>query len=562
MSAEDRLRDILRSEAQEIVPAGDGLAKIQARVARRRRLRIWTIPGAAVATAGAVLAVFVLAHDDPRTTQTLVPGATATPAPSEPTTSTPTPPAPVPVDSYSGPAVWPITSQAQADAWDTTAKPWVEDGLAVGRRFVKDYVGLSDVTIRQDCVSCEVLAVVADGKDVATIVLAHYTAHGKHLFTVAGVSGQDLKVSSPKEDTSVTSPLTVTGTIEGVDEHVVVRLRDEAGKQVAQGDTQAGSGAPWRATLSWTDRSWIHGSLVLWTGNFRDGGTSRLVVVAVSQGPAGEGPTFAALVDGHVSQYDGATGELVHQLTFPPAGKQDVEAAWSPGGLLWVRQATTGTCGGEVDLRLDEQTSTLTRSTTARYGTPAVSDGTDWFGWVEQPCDGSPHTLVVVNGSSPSEPRRLEGPTGSTVELLDVRRDGTALVRTNDRGASGPGTIGILPAGATNLSALTAIAADPGCSLASGAALAVVHVVAFQTCGEEIQLVRWYADGRRVGKDDPVADATPRRISERDGLVLVQRSDGDIATFNDGRYTTLVAADPAHCGPGRDRKGCLTSPSW
>jgi len=565
MSAEDRLRDMLRDEAQSVVPAGDGLARIQARVARRRRMRIWLIPSAAVTTAGAVLAFLVLAPAD-RTTQTLVP---TSPSPSAPSTATPGPSPttpPVPVGSYSGPAIWPITSQAEADAWD---EAWAESGLEVGRRFVRDHLKLTDVTLRQDCLSCEVLAVVSsDLKDIATLVLAHYTVGEKHLFTVVSVEGTDLKVSTPKQGAAVSSPLSVSGTIEGVDESIRVTLLDGDGGQVAQAFAAAGSGAPWRTTLEWSDRTWDDGALVLRTGNARDGATNRLVVLAVTQGSAPAGSTFAALVDGHVSLYDGTTGALVRQLTFPPKGKRDVEAAWDGESVLWARQGTDSGCGGEIDLRTLNETKTLHSATSFRYRHPQLSGDGSLLGWVEEPCDTSPYTLVIEPRPIPgvaAPARRIEGPTGSLVGLLDLRDDGAALVLTNDREPSGPGTIGYLAPGAERLDGLTPIAPEPGCYL-THAAFDGDRIAGFQACEDGIQLVRWTTSGPVSSKDRAMQDEDPESISIRDGRVLVWRFGGDtvgeIATYADGRFTTLITPDPAHCTSIADQKGCVKSPDW
>jgi len=46
MNPEDTLAALLREEADTIVPAGDGLQKIQKRVAAKRKTR-WVLPGAA-----------------------------------------------------------------------------------------------------------------------------------------------------------------------------------------------------------------------------------------------------------------------------------------------------------------------------------------------------------------------------------------------------------------------------------------------------------------------------------------------------------------------------------
>ena len=193
MSAEDKLRDLLRSEATTIVPVGDGLARIRDRVERKRRVRLWLVPSAALATVAAAAAFFLLAPDGGRKPTTLQQGspspsvsASESPAPLPTVTTSPTPTgvAPQPSDSWDGPAYWPFAS---ADDLENVAAPvpaGLQDGLPVGQRLVRDVLELPDVTVTQTCVSCEELQLEVAGDDVGTINLGHYTFRGTRVFTV------------------------------------------------------------------------------------------------------------------------------------------------------------------------------------------------------------------------------------------------------------------------------------------------------------------------------------------------------------------------------------------
>lgn len=290
MSAEDRLRDLLRSEATAITPTGDGLARIRARIERRRRVRVWLVPSAAVATAAAAAAFFLIAPGDEHT-DVLQPGATPTqsaePTPASEPTPTPTasPSAVLPGDSWTGPAIWPLTSQAQAEQWNLASTVWdMRDSKATTEHFVSDYLGLSGVTVTQSCVSCEVLGLEVAGKVVGEVTVAHYSiSGGTHLFTVVGVAGTDLTVSEPSPGARVTSPTPVTGRITGVDEHVDLLLLDQLGAQVAHDGAQAGSAVPWSASLTWTRTDWTHGGLVGITRSMKDGAITRIVAVPVTR---------------------------------------------------------------------------------------------------------------------------------------------------------------------------------------------------------------------------------------------------------------------------------------
>jgi hypothetical protein len=279
MTAEETLRDVLRSEADALVPRADGLSRIQARVAARRRARRWLLPSAALVAAALAGAVVLLAPGSRPRTQVLTPAGTPT---AEPTAS----PAPLPADSYTGPAIWPLTSQAQAEQWDLASTAWdLRDSKATAEHFVSDYLGLRGVTVTQSCVSCEVLGLEVAGRLVGEVTVAHYSlSGGTHLFTVVGVAGTDLTVTSPGAGAAVVSPTTVTGRITGVDEHVDVRLLDETGAEIARGGAQAGAAVPWSATLTWRRSGWSHGALVGVTRSAKDGSVNRVVAVPVEEG--------------------------------------------------------------------------------------------------------------------------------------------------------------------------------------------------------------------------------------------------------------------------------------
>ncbi|HUR51279.1 MAG TPA: Gmad2 immunoglobulin-like domain-containing protein [Mycobacteriales bacterium] len=571
MSAEDRLRDLLRSEADTIVPAGDGLARIRERIARRRRARFWLLPSAAVATAAAAGAFFLLAPDD-RRTATLTPAQTpsALPAP-EPTASTS--PVPVAPDDggmpLTGAAIWPFTSQAQAASW-TQDYPYAGDGLEVGRHFVADFLGLKDLeVVVPHCVSCDQLNVVQSGTTVGTITLTRFgtgfaSGHGVHLYTVAGVGGLDLTITSPRAGDAITSPTSVTGRAGQPDENVQLRLLSQAGKELSTSGAPAGREIPWTGSLGWTDQQWSHGAVVGVTRSARDGAITRVVAVPVvhTTGATASGASFAGLVDGHVSLYDAATGKKLRQLTYPPQGKSDTAATWSQGTLAWVRTAGASACVNELDRLEGGTASKVASSTTARFGSPHLSDDGGRLGWVETPCRSGAPDLVLQARDGTTQ--RLRGPSGSTVDLLDVRDDGALLVLTNDLQPTGPGTIGLLAPGSRSLSALRPLAASSGCTLASGAAFLSGAPVAFESCGEQVRLVRFASGGSRGSTDKAFTGEPPTAVSATRGKLLVWLFGGDhvgpLATYRDGAFTTLVPNDG--CASTTDLKGCVSAPDW
>jgi hypothetical protein len=285
---EDKLAALLREQAETVVPAGDGLSKIQKRVAARRKARWLVVPGAALVTAAAVSAFFVFGTADDRTSlrQVTSPGPSVVASPSPTASPSPSP------DAFVGqpfaPAIWPFASHDQAEAWRQSpeSRPWAGDNLGVAQHFVDDYLKLTGVHLVQTCNSCDVVEIVAaDGSQVGTVGLVREDDGSPRAYSVAGVTfDSSFAVTSPTEGQRVTSPLKVTGTIVGVDENVAITLISQDGRTIGSTAAPAGSGAPWSTTLSWTDGNWYTGALVLKTYSARDGSLNRLIVQRVVRG--------------------------------------------------------------------------------------------------------------------------------------------------------------------------------------------------------------------------------------------------------------------------------------
>lgn len=286
---EERLAALLRQEADTLLPTGDGLSKIQQRVAARRKARWFVIPSAALATAAAVTAFVVLGGSGaPQTTllPPASPGPSAPPStqPSPEPTAVPTSPAPVVDATPFVPAIWPFASQAQLDSWvaDPSAMPWATSGLDVAKHFVSDYLKITDLTLSQPCVSCDVVELRnSDRQLVGTVTLVREDEDGKRAYSVAGVThGEGFAVTSPEDGEKVASPVQVRGTITGVDEQIAITLLSQKGTELGSAGAPAGSGAPWSAQLTWTSSDWYTGALVLRTYDGR-GLPNRLVVQRV-----------------------------------------------------------------------------------------------------------------------------------------------------------------------------------------------------------------------------------------------------------------------------------------
>lgn len=260
---EERLAALLRET--DIPVRGDGLSRIQARLARRRRTR-WIAPVAALATAGVAASVLVLNGIGGRDTLTVQPAG--------PPSAT-APPSPV-ASSYDGPFVWPEPQTA------LDVESWRADPLQVAEHFVTDFLKLDGVTASKQVTA-------GPGQDVqllvngtAVSVLSLEPIDGGTQWVVTQANGTGGHVNAPGFGEAVTSPLDVRGTLDhAVDDNVLLTLVTRAGKQLAQTSAPAGSAIPWSGTLTWKDATWTAGSVVGITRSNKDGAVTRVLVQPV-----------------------------------------------------------------------------------------------------------------------------------------------------------------------------------------------------------------------------------------------------------------------------------------
>ncbi len=553
MTPEDRLREILLAEPATV--RGDGLARIQQRLARRRRLR-FVLP-TTVLVAAAAVGVFVLAGGGG--TQKLV----QTPATGAPTSDpSPAPTATVVAPStplYDGPALWPFTSAEQASAWDAATRPWAANPEELVQHFLDDFV-------RQPAARAALLpgsglggpgtqrvAARVAGRTVSIVTVHRYTAAGPWTVTEAAQTG--MVVTTPRAGDTVTNPTVVSGTLaQAADENVRLELITAAGKQIGQGGAPAGSAVPWQGSLAWSDQSWTTAGIVGTTYSLKDGALTRLAVVPVTRAVA-SGPTFAGLKSGYVALFDGNTGAQVRQLTYPPTGASDTGLAYHAGTLVWVRTQPTG-CHDSLHRQAGGTTSTLLADGKARLSSPRLSPDAALIAWTQSPCDSDQRSVVVHGGGAPD--RVLVAPAGMTATVLDLTDSGAMLVHLNDLAATDAGTLGLLPAGATSFTPLRPLAPVGSCYLNRAAAFDN-NATAWETCNGRSRLVPFGASGERGTAGPLVAATVVSSASARDGQQLLEvrsRSGGPTVARYDGHLLTFLTS----CEAGR--QDCVASPAW
>ena len=576
---ERELAALLRGEADQLGPLGpasDGLDRIRGGIARRRTRRrvalsasalglaAVVVAGAALTGGGGATSLEPIATQPPTSSPTVTPTPTASPIAADPDGST---------TSQPGTPFFPFTSDAQAADWAAAPgdRAWADDPVQVAQHLVDDLLALEGVRATRDTCLCDDRAIVtlqAGDAAVGRVQLARLGTGSRRPWAAmsvdASATGQ-LSVTSPRAGTEISSPLTVTGTVQGVDENVRVSLRTATGTLLAEGGAPAGSEQPWSTTLRWTADDWTTGVVTAVTRSPRDGAVNRVVAVPVRRDPTPRasvpGPTeaFAAEKDGVVGLYSVTDGERLVQVSFPPAGYTDTSPRRTGTIVMWLRlgRECTDRTLVQRDLATDT-TTTLVADQPLVPGALAVSPDGRWRAWaVRAGCETGPTTISL---QGPSGIRTIEQDENGDVAELDVRDDGALLVGV--AGEDG-GSLGLFQPGATRPVPLDAA---PGCLLFNGGFVGD-RVVGLELCDpfsadpKPLRRVELTLTGDRVS-----AETTTLRFVERlataDGQVLVQTQDpkGTVGRLVGTRFEPFLQ-QPA-CAQTLEAKGCVTGIDW
>jgi hypothetical protein len=295
---EARLRDAVHAQAEAAIlgPDDDSLGAIRTRIRSARRRRRTAAVLGAVALVLAVVTIPRLADDGDRDdlsmasesgdqTTTERPSTTAAPtSPTSPSTETApttgaTVPAPPPAettttapptetdtlgDGYQ--PLWPFPTARAARAWQDTYRtggqqPWHLDADQTALSFTTGFLGFGEV---DRVISHEVGATDAhvtvgyattDGQ-ASTAAIVHLMRFGTGddaPWEVVGTTDTGLVLETPDYGTTAHSPVTVAGTITGVDESLRVQVR-QASSSAPLGEAcclaAGGDNSPWRTTVA------------------------------------------------------------------------------------------------------------------------------------------------------------------------------------------------------------------------------------------------------------------------------------------------------------------------
>jgi Immunoglobulin-like domain of bacterial spore germination len=192
--------------------------------------------------------------------------------------------------------LWPFGTYAEAEEWRAAAaeghQPWHADATATASAFTTGYLGFTEITeitstdIRADEAWIGVGYRVEADSPPSTSAVVHLVRFGPHPdspWEVVGTRDTDLTLDTPRYGSRVSSPATVGGTVTGVDECLLVQVRQpssEAPIGEAPCVPAGGERSPWQTTVAWSGASDPALTIVVSTGGHAQG-VERFAVTGV-----------------------------------------------------------------------------------------------------------------------------------------------------------------------------------------------------------------------------------------------------------------------------------------
>ena len=164
--------------------------------------------------------------------------------------------------------LYPFANRAEAQAWIASSRsgghqPWHADAGQTALAFTQGFLGFAPVNlvtgIRTDSAGAHVSVGYRDPEnELHTAAVLHLVRFGTEPdapWEVVGTDDTSLTLDIPDYGATVTSPVTVGGTITGVDENIVVAVRQLSTERplgTSSGTPAGGHDQPWSATVSFT----------------------------------------------------------------------------------------------------------------------------------------------------------------------------------------------------------------------------------------------------------------------------------------------------------------------
>jgi hypothetical protein len=236
---------------------------------------------------------------NPSTATSIQPGPTPTSAPPpQAPTSAPAKPTSSPLSPYQ--PLWPFRTLAEARVWEASSQagghqPWHLDAGQTALSFTTGYLGYTEINkIVNQTVDAKGAHVAVGYNNpngqLATAAVIHLVKFGTDANAPWEVVGTDdtpdFTLTAPAYGATVTSPVTVGGTITGVDENIRVQVLQPSSStplSTAPGVPAGGTATPWHTTVSWLNGTDPVLTIAASTGGHLQG-VERFTVTGVATG--------------------------------------------------------------------------------------------------------------------------------------------------------------------------------------------------------------------------------------------------------------------------------------
>jgi hypothetical protein len=235
------------------------------------------------------------ASGGPGTLGSARPSTTATPT-TPPATGTGQPPA----ATFRFLPLWPFGGAQEAASWQAQAgtgghQPWRLDAASTALVFTSGFLGFGDVdrtfgvTSSGDQAWVKVGYPGADGHDftAAEVHLARIGAGANQPWEVVGTRDTTLTLTGPRYGATVTSPVTMSGRITGVDESLRLQVRAltaDGPLGETTGIAAGGQNEPWTGRVTFAARTGTVLTLVVSTGGHAGPAVERFAIMGVRAG--------------------------------------------------------------------------------------------------------------------------------------------------------------------------------------------------------------------------------------------------------------------------------------
>jgi hypothetical protein len=163
--------------------------------------------------------------------------------------------------------LWPFASSEEVQQWEQSNssgghQPWHLDAGLTAQAFVTGYLGFTGIhsvihTVVDSSGAHVAVGFVTTGTSTSTAAVVHLVRWGTSPgapWEVVGTDDTTLAVSTPAYGSTATSPVTAGGTITGVDEQLVVTVR-QSSSSVALGTSPGipagGTKTPWSTEVTY-----------------------------------------------------------------------------------------------------------------------------------------------------------------------------------------------------------------------------------------------------------------------------------------------------------------------